>query len=52
MSYKIQLVEEKGPLIQLEPSKSSIKDKYQITLSYVKKYKPKGKSISFQQQKQ
>ena len=56
MSYKVQLVEEKGPLIQLEPSKSSIRDlfndlldekkgfKYQIILSYVKKYKPKGET--------
>ena len=51
MSYKIELVEKKDPIKQLEASKSSIKDlfsdllnetkgfKYQITL---KKYKPNG----------
>ena len=51
MSYKVELVEKKDPLFQLEPSKSSIKDfcndlldetkgfKYQITLNVeFKKY--------------
>ena len=54
MSYKVKIVEKKDPLIQLEASKTSIKDlfedlldetkgfKYQITLKVVlKKYKPK-----------
>ena len=51
MSYKVEIVERKVPIIQLEASKSSIKDlfsdlinetkgfKYQIT---VKKYKLTG----------
>ena len=56
MSYKIELVENKDPINQLETSKSSIKDlfsgllnetkdfKYQITLKVMlKKYKPNGK---------
>ena len=55
MSYKVETVEKKDPLIQLEVSKTSIKDlfkdlldetkgfKYQITLKVeLKKYKPKG----------
>ena len=49
MSYKVKLIEEKDPLIQLEASKSSIKElfndlldetkgfKYQITLKVVLK---------------
>ena len=49
MSYKVELIEEKDPLIQLEESKSSIKElfndlldetkgfKYQITLKVVLK---------------
>ena len=49
MSYKVELIEEKDPLIQLEASKSSIKElfndlldetkgfKYQITLKVVLK---------------
>ena len=54
MSYKVKIVEKKDPLIQLEASKTSIKDlfedlldetkgfKCQITLKVVlKKYKPK-----------
>ena len=54
MNCKAEIVEKKGPLIQLEASKTSIKDlfkdllegtkgfKYQITLKAVlKKYKPK-----------
>ena len=54
MGYKVKIVEKKDPLIQLEASKTSIKDlfedlldetkgfKYQITLKVVlKKYKPK-----------
>ena len=52
MSYKVELVEKKDPIEQLEPSKLSIKDllndlvneakgfKYQITLKVMlKKYK-------------
>ena len=55
MSYKIELVEKKDPIKQLEASKSSIKDlfsgllnetkdfKYQITLkAMLKQYKPNG----------
>ena len=54
MSYKIEIIEEKDPIKQLEASKSSIKElfcnllneakglKYQIALSYVNKYKPNG----------
>ena len=55
MSYKVEIVEKKDPLIQLEASKTSIKDlfkdlldetkgfKYQITLKVeLKKYKPEG----------
>ena len=58
VSYKVELVEKKDPLNQLETSKSSIKDlfndllyetrgfKYQITLiAYLKKYK--GIEIEF-----
>ena len=53
MSYKIEIVEKKDPIVQLEASKSSIKDlfsnllnetkgfKYQITVKILlKKYKP------------
>ena len=55
MSYKIELIEKKDPIVQLEASKSSIKDlfsdllyetkgfKYQITVQILlKKYKPNG----------
>ena len=55
MSYKLETVEKKDPLIHLEASKTSIKDlfkdlldktkgfKYQITLKVaLKKYKPEG----------
>ena len=55
MSYKVELVEKKDPIKQLEASKSSIKDllsdllndvkgfKYQIILKVIlKKYKPNG----------
>ena len=55
MSYKVEIIEKKDPLKQLEASKSSIKDlfsnplnetkgfKYQITLKVImKKYKPNG----------
>ena len=58
MSYKVELVEKKDPLIQLETNKSSIKDlfndlldeakgfKYQITLKVeLKKYK--GTEVEF-----
>ena len=54
MSYKVEIIEKKDPIKQLEASKSSIKDlfsdllnetkgfKYQITLKVMlKKYKPK-----------
>ena len=57
MSYKVELVEKKNPIKQLEASKSSIKDllsdllnetegfKYQITPKVMlKKYKPDGES--------
>ena len=53
MSYKVELVERKDPIVQLKVSKSSIKDlfldllgerkgfKYQITVKVLlKKYKP------------
>ena len=55
MSYKVEIIEKKDPIKQLEASKSSIKDllsdllnetkgfKYQITLKVtLKKYKPNG----------
>ena len=55
MSYKVEIVERKDPIVQLEASKSSIKDlfsnilnetkgfKYQITIKVLlKKYKPNG----------
>ena len=55
MSYKVEIIEKKDPIKQLEASKSSIKDlfsdilnetkgfKYQITLIVVlKKYQPNG----------
>ena len=55
MSYKVEIIERKDPIKQLNGSKSSIKHlcsdllnktkgfRYQITLSYVKKYKPNWK---------
>ena len=56
MSYKVEIVERKVPIVQLEASKSSIKDlfsdllnetkgfKYQITVKVLfKKYKHNGK---------
>ena len=55
MSYKVEIIEKKDPIKQLEASKSNIKDlfsdplnetkgfKYQITLKVImKKYKPNG----------
>ena len=55
MSYKVEMVEQKDPIVQLEASKLSIKDflidhlnetkglKYQITVKFLlKKYKPNG----------
>ena len=55
MSYKVEIIEKKDPIKQLEANKSSIKDlfsdllnetkgfKYQITLKVMlKKYKPNG----------
>ena len=55
MLYKVELIEKKDPIIQLEASKSSIKDffsdllnetkgfKYHITVQVLfKKYKPNG----------
>ena len=49
MSYKVELVEKKDPIKQLEASKSSIKDLFNDLLnetkdfkSYIKKYKQKG----------
>ena len=56
MSYKVEIIEKKDPINQLEASKSSIKGlfsdllnetkdfRYQITLKVMlKKYKPNGK---------
>ena len=58
MSYKVEIIEKKDPIKQLEASKSSIKDlfsdllnetkgfKYQITLKVLlKKYKPDGETV-------
>ena len=55
MSYKVEIIEKKDPIVQLEASKSSIKDlfsdllnetkgfKYQITVkALLKKYKLDG----------
>ena len=55
MSYKVKIIERKDPIVQLEASKSSIKDlfsdllnetkgfKYQITVKVLlKKYKRNG----------
>ena len=55
MSYKVEIIEKKDPIVQLEASKSSIKDlfndllnetkgfKYQITVRFLlKKYKRNG----------
>ena len=55
MSYKLEIIEKKDPILQLEASKSSTKDlftnllnetkgfKYQITVQILlKKYKPNG----------
>ena len=55
MSYKVEIIERKDPIVQLEASKSSIKDlfsnilnetkgfKYQITVkTLLKKYKLNG----------
>ena len=55
MSYKVEIIERKGPVVQLEASKSSMKDlfsdllnetegfKYQITVKVLlKKYKLNG----------
>ena len=51
MSYKVEIVEKKDPIIQLEASRSNIKDlfnnllnetkgfKYHITVKVLKKYK-------------
>ena len=57
VSYKVEIIEIKDPILQLEASKSSIKGlfsdllnetkgfKYQInTKSYVKKYQPSGET--------
>ena len=56
MSYKVEIIEKKDPIVQWEASKSGIKDlfsdllnekkkgfKYQITVKILlKKYKPNG----------
>ena len=54
MSYKVEIIERKDPIVQLEASKSNIKDllndllnetafKYRITVKVLlKKYKPNG----------
>ena len=39
MSYKVELVEKKDPLIQLEASKSSIKDLFNDLLDETKGFK-------------
>ena len=39
MSYKVELVEKKDPLIQLEISKSSIKDLFDDLLGETKGFK-------------
>ena len=57
MSYKVEIIERKGPVVQLEASKSSMKDlfsdllnetegfKYQITVKVLwKKYKHNGET--------
>ena len=57
MSYKVEIIERKDPIVQLEASKSSIKDllsdllnetkgfKYQITVKILlKKYKLNGET--------
>ena len=63
MSYKVEIIEKKDPINQLEGSKSSIKDlfsdllnetkgfKYQITLKEIEKLNL-DKFILIQQQKQ
>ena len=63
MSYKVEIIEKKDPIKQLEASKSSIKDlfsdllnetkgfKYQITLKEIEKLNL-DKFILIQQQKQ
>ena len=56
MSYEVEIVEKKDPLIHLEAIKTSIKDlfkdlldetkifKYKITLKFeLKKYQPRGR---------
>ena len=61
MSYKVEIIDRKGPIVQLEASKSIIKDlfsdllnetkgfKYKITVTIlVKKYKANG-DIEFAQ---
>ena len=61
MSYKVETVKKKDPLIQLEASKLSIKDllndlldktngfKYQITIKVELKYTIQKKGLSFLQ---
>ena len=62
MSYKVEIIEKKDPIKQLEASKSSIKDlfsdllnetkgfKYQTTLKVMlKKYKPQMEKLNLDQ---
>ena len=39
MSYKVELVEKKDPIVQLEASKSSIKDLFSNLLNEIKGFK-------------
>ena len=39
MSYKVELVEKKDPVVQLEASKSSIKDLFSNLLNEIKSFK-------------
>ena len=39
MSYKVEIVERKDPIVQLEPSKSSIKDLFNDLLNETKGFK-------------
>ena len=61
MSYKVEIIEKKDPIVQLEASKSSIKDlfndllndlkgfKYQITVKVLLKKQKLNEEIEFAQ---
>ena len=38
MSYKVEIIERKDPIVQLEASKSSIKDLYSDLLNETKRF--------------